>query len=235
MNTGERGVPGGLSSEEAARRLALEGPNELPRPPRRTAWRILLEVAREPMFQLLGAAVAIYLVLGDVSEAGVLLAFLGVIVAITLVQERRTERVLEALHDMTSPRALVRRDGQPRRVAGTELVRGDTIELAEGDRVPADAQLLEANDLAIDESLLSGESLPLAKGAPAPSHRALRRWCTPGHWWLRAGAWPGSRPLARAARSGASARCWERSRRKRRPCTCRHGNWCAGSRCSAWR
>ncbi|MHA3902452.1 cation-translocating P-type ATPase [Castellaniella sp. WN] len=153
----------GLDSAEAARRLALDGPNELPRPPRRTAWRILLEVAREPMFQLLAVAVSIYLLLGDISEAGVLLAFLAVIVAITLVQERRTEKVLEALRDMTSPRALVWRDGERRRVAGRDLVRGDLIELSEGDRVPADAQLLEANDLAVDESLLSGESLPVIK------------------------------------------------------------------------
>jgi Ca2+-transporting ATPase len=157
--------PAGLSREEAARRLAADGPNELPRPPQRTTWRIALEVAREPMFQLLAAAVAVYLVLGDLSEASVLLAFLGVIVAITLVQERRTERVLEALHDMTSPRALVWRDGQRERIAGVAVVCGDVLELVEGDRVPADARLVEANDLLVDESLLSGESLPIAMHA----------------------------------------------------------------------
>ena len=159
--------PLGLTREEAARRLASDGPNDLPRPPRRTTGRIAFEVAREPMFQLLAAAVAIYLVLGDLSEASVLLAFVGVIVAITLVQERRTERVLEALHDMTSPRALVWRDGQRERMAGVAVVCGDILELVEGDRVPADARLLEANDLLIDESLLSGESLPVAKRAAA--------------------------------------------------------------------
>jgi len=153
----------GLSAEQAARRLARDGPNELPRPPRRTAWHILLEVAREPMLQLLVVAVAIYFVLGDMAEASVLLAFVAVIVAITLVQERRTERVLEALRDMTSPRAMVWRDGEPRRVAGFELVCGDIIELTEGDRVPADGRLISANDLAVDESLLSGESLSVAK------------------------------------------------------------------------
>ena len=118
------------------------------------------------MLQLMAGAVAIYLVLGDVSEAGVLLAFLGVIVSITLVQERRTERVLEALHAMTSPRAIVWRNGERQRVAGFELVRADVIELAEGDRVPADACLLQASDLAVDESLLSGESLPVSKCVP---------------------------------------------------------------------
>ena len=155
----------GLSSAQAAQRLAEEGPNDLPRQPPRTAWRILREVAREPLFQLLAAALAIYMVLGETSEAAVLLGFLAVIVAITVVQERRTERVLEALHDMTSPRALVWRDGRAQRVAGRELVRSDRIALAEGDRVPADARLLEAGDLAVDESLLSGESLPVAKSA----------------------------------------------------------------------
>ncbi len=162
-------APKGLSTEQAAQRLAADGPNDLPHPPKRTLWRIALEVGREPMFQLLAAAVAIYLVLGDVSEASVLLAFLGVIVAITLVQERRTERVLETLHDMTSPRALVWRDGQRQRLAGTQVVCGDLLELTEGDRVPADARLLASNDLLVDESLLSGESLPVAKRAsPAP-------------------------------------------------------------------
>lgn len=160
----EAAVPG-LTRDEAARGLEADGPNDLPRPPRRTLWRIAFEVAREPMFQLLAAAVAIYLVLGNVSEAAVLLAFVAVTVAITLVQERRTERVLEALHDMTSPRALVWREGQRERIAGTEVVCGDLLELVEGDRVPADARLLEANDLLVDESLLSGESLPVAKHA----------------------------------------------------------------------
>src|SRR5690606_39904992 len=120
-----------------------DGPNELPRPPRRTAWRFLLEISCEPMFQLLGLAVFIYLLLGDRAEAGMLLAFLLIIIAITLIQEWRTERVLETLRDMTSPRALVWRDGQQQRIAGRDLVQGDLIELAEGDRVPADAQLLE--------------------------------------------------------------------------------------------
>jgi Ca2+-transporting ATPase len=155
----------GLTRQEATRRLAADGPNDLPRPPQRTTWRIAYEVAREPMFQLLAAAAAIYLVLGDVSEAAVLLAFVAVTVAITLVQERRTERVLEALHDMTSPRALVWRDGRRERLAGVDVVCGDLLELVEGDRVPADARLLEANDLLVDESLLSGESLPVAKHA----------------------------------------------------------------------
>ena len=155
----------GLSSAEAARRLASEGPNELPQLRRRTLARIALEVAREPMFQLLVAAAAIYFLLGDAGEALMLLAFVAMIVTITLVQERRTERVLEALRDLTSPRALVLRDGQRMRIAGREVVRGDLLILHEGDRVSADALLLVAHDLATDESLLTGESVPVRKVA----------------------------------------------------------------------
>ena len=167
MSAARTEPPPSLTQEQATHQRALDGPNELPRPPRRTAWRILLEVAREPMLQLLVAAVGLYLALGNTAEAGVLLVFVAMIVTITLVQERRTERVLEALHDMTSPRAVVWRDATRQRVAGTALVRGDIIELTEGDRVPADARLLAANDLAVDESLLTGESLPVAKAAEA--------------------------------------------------------------------
>lgn len=165
MDTTNKPAVIGLSSKDAAARLKRCGPNDLPRQPRRTVRRILLEVVREPMLQLLAMAVTIYWMLGDHAEASVLLIFLSVIVLITVIQEWRTERVLEALHAMTSPRAQVWRDGQRLRIAGSEVVEGDTIELVEGDRVPADAKLLQANDLAIDESLLSGESLPVSKCA----------------------------------------------------------------------
>ncbi len=153
----------GLSSADAAQRLAAEGANELPQARRRTMARIAMEVVREPMFQLLVAAALIYLLLGDAGEALMLLAFVVMIVVITLVQERRTERVLEALRDLTSPRALVVRDGQRVRIAGREVVRGDLLVLHEGDRVPADALLLAAHDLQTDESLLTGEAVPVRK------------------------------------------------------------------------
>jgi Ca2+-transporting ATPase len=153
----------GLSEIDAAARLEAEGPNELPRPDRRTALRILLDVVREPMFALLLGAGAIYLVLGDLEEALILLIFATASVSIAVVQETRTERVLEALRDLTSPRALVIRDGKRRRIPGREVVRGDYVVLAEGDRVPADALLLRANDLQTDESLLTGESVPVRK------------------------------------------------------------------------
>jgi Ca2+-transporting ATPase len=153
----------GLSSAEAAQRFAAEGPNALPAAGRRGALKIALEVVREPMFLLLVAGSLIYLLLGDVREALVLAASIVVVMAITVAQERKSERALEALRDLSSPRALVIRDGAALRVAGAEVVRGDLAILSEGDRVPADALVEWANDLVLDESLLTGESLPVDK------------------------------------------------------------------------
>jgi Ca2+-transporting ATPase len=153
----------GLSEAEAQARLNTEGYNELPRPDRRTAWRIVFEVLREPMIALLIAGGIVYLALGDWREAVILLVFANLSVVITVFQETRTERVIEALRELTSPRALVIRDGERKRIPGREVARGDTIVLAEGDRVPADAALVECEDLQVDESLLTGESAPVRK------------------------------------------------------------------------
>ncbi len=158
----------GLSSAEAAARLAADGPNLLPGAAPRGTFSIALEVLREPMFLLLVASAGIYLMLGDVSEALVLMASIVVVMGITVVQEKKSERALEALRDLSSPRALVVRDGAEVRIAGADVVRGDLMLLAEGDRVPADAELLLTNDLTIDESLLTGESLPAEKAAGLP-------------------------------------------------------------------
>src|SRR6476646_10531042 len=153
----------GLSEADAQARLKAEGYNELPRPNQRTALRIIVEVMREPMLALLLGGGVIYLALGDLKEALILLAFATMSVLITVVQETRTERVLEALRDLTSPRALVIRDGARKRIAGREVVRGDLVVLGEGDRVPADAVLFQSHDLQTDESLLTGESVPVRK------------------------------------------------------------------------
>jgi Ca2+-transporting ATPase len=128
----------GLTAAEAARRLADDGPNALAQQQRRTIWRVLFEVVREPMFLLLLGAAGLYLVLGDVSEGLTLLGFVLVIIGITVVQEGRTERALDALRDLSSPKATVVRDGERRVISSLEVVRGDTLWIAEGDRVPAD-------------------------------------------------------------------------------------------------
>ena len=119
----------------------------------------------EPMFLLLFGAAGIYMLLGDRTEAFVLLVSVLVIITITIYQERKTERVLEALRDLSSPRALVVRDGERRRIPGREVVIDDLLVVAEGDRIAADGRLLTAVDLRVDESLLTGESVPVDKRA----------------------------------------------------------------------
>lgn len=163
MSGTEATRPAGLSEAEARARLEEDGANELPRPERRSPLRIVMEVLREPMLVLLLCGGLVYLVLGDLREALILLVFGAMSIVITVVQETRTERVLEALRDLSSPRALVVRDGARRRIAGREVVRGDLLVLGEGDRIPADAALVDARDLQIDESLLTGESVPVRK------------------------------------------------------------------------
>ena len=153
----------GLTSGEAARIFLEEGPNELSSSKQRGNLRIALDVMRDPMFLLLVACGGIYFLVGDLQEALMLLAFVFFVMGITLYQETKTERALEALRDLSSPRALVVRDGIQQRIAGREVVRGDIIVLSEGDRVPADALLLECGSLSTDESLLTGESLAVRK------------------------------------------------------------------------
>src|SRR5665213_3044078 len=157
----------GLTAAEAARRLQLEGYNELPAAETRSVFRIVWEVVRQPMFALLIAGGVVYLLLGDRMEAILLLAFASLSVSITIVQESRSEKVLEALRNLASPRALVIRDGRRIQIAGREVVRGDVIVIGEGDRVAADATLLKGHDLMLDESLLTGESVAVRKLAPA--------------------------------------------------------------------
>ncbi len=163
----------GLSDAQSAERFRVEGCNELPTGKPRSLLGVTLGVMREPMFLLLLVSGGLYLLLGDVREASLLLFFVFVVLGIALYQERKTERVLDALRDLSSPRARVIRDGRERRIPGREVVRGDILLLAEGDRVPADARLLWCSNLSADESLLTGESAPVRKRAAddAPAAR----------------------------------------------------------------
>ena len=155
----------GLSEAEATNRLKQEGFNELPSSKQRSILAIAYEVVQEPIFLLLVACGAIYFSLGEVQDALILLGFVFFIMGITLYQEQKTEHALEALRDLSSPRALVIRDGHSQRIAGRDVVRGDMIVLAEGDRIPADAVILSSTNLTADESLLTGESVPVRKVA----------------------------------------------------------------------
>jgi Ca2+-transporting ATPase len=155
----------GLTEAEAAERLAREGYNDLPAARRSSSLAIILEVSREPMFALLLGAGLLYALIGDLGEALMLLAFATISVSIAIIQRGRSERVLDALRDLTSPRALVVRAGTRRRIPGREVVRGDVLVLNEGDRVPADSVLISGTDVRVDESLLTGESVPVRKQA----------------------------------------------------------------------
>lgn len=153
----------GLSGEEASRILSEEGYNELPEGKKRTTLHIIFEVIKEPMFLLLLSCGTLYFFLGEFSDAAMLSAFVFFVIGITVYQERKVENALEALKDLSSPRALVIRDGEQKRIAGREVVRGDIVVLSEGDRVPADGALVFSSNLTVDESLLTGESAPVLK------------------------------------------------------------------------
>ncbi|MGA8515417.1 MAG: cation-translocating P-type ATPase, partial [Burkholderiaceae bacterium] len=137
--------------------------------------RIVVDVVQEPMFLMLLGAGAVYLWIGDTAEASFLLVSVLAVIGLTLGQERKTQRALEALRDLSAPRALVIRDGAELRIAGREVVVGDLLVLHEGDRIAADAVLLQGQ-ISTDESLLTGEAAPqdklpgsddLALGLPA--------------------------------------------------------------------
>jgi P-type Ca2+ transporter type 2C len=153
----------GLPSAAAIARLKRDGYNELPSTQARSLLSIAWDSIQDPIFLLLVGGGIIYWILGDLQEALILLGFVVFLTAISLYQEGKTEHALEALRDLSSPRALVIRDGQRKRIAGREVVRDDILVLAEGDRVPADAIVISCTNLSTDESLLTGESLPVRK------------------------------------------------------------------------
>lgn len=158
---------GGLSSEEAARRLAETGANELPAARTRSLPAIVLETMREPMFILLIGAAALYLMLGDLGEG--LFLTVGALASIGLVifQEARSERALAALRTLSQPLARVRRDGDVMKIPAREIVPGDLVIIGEGERVACDGRLVGGGVLTIDESVLTGESATVNR-SPGP-------------------------------------------------------------------
>lgn len=161
--SGDAPAAPGLSTAQAAERLQQDGPNALPSDQQRGLWAIVRETLSDPMFALLLGAGVLYLVLGDLQEGLILLGLVLVVLALTLYQEGKTEHALASLRDLTSPRALVLRDGAPLRIAGREVVQGDLLILTEGDRIAADAVLVEGDEVQVDESLLTGEPIPVEK------------------------------------------------------------------------
>jgi P-type Ca2+ transporter type 2C len=153
----------GLSVEEAAKRLKTDGYNELPSQKGQNIFVLIFNVIKEPMLLMLLGSGLLYLLLGEPKDAAMLLTFVLVVIGITFYEERKTERTLEALKNLSSPRALVVRDGKECRIPGREVVVGDIIVIQEGDRVPADARILQSSNILVDESLLTGESVPVRK------------------------------------------------------------------------
>src|SRR6185437_3995142 len=156
---------GGLSSAEAAARLARFGPNELPRARRTPLWRMIADQVRDPLVLVLVVAAVLTLVTGDWTDAGVILLVIVVNTAAGVTQEVKAGQAIAALSELTAPEARVLRDGEQRTVPAPELVAGDVLVLAEGDIVPADAAVTEAAALLVDESALTGESVPAEKTA----------------------------------------------------------------------
>ncbi|MFA5048158.1 MAG: cation-translocating P-type ATPase [Patescibacteria group bacterium] len=163
MELGEQVL--GLSKKEAEELLARFGYNELPSQKKRGFFAVLFGVVREPMLLLLLASGAIYFLVGEPKDASVLLTFVFVVLGITFYQERKTEKALEALKNLSSPKTLVRRSGVERFIPSREVVSGDIVILREGDKVPADAIIISATNLAVNESLLTGESIAVRKVA----------------------------------------------------------------------
>ena len=155
----------GLRQEEAEKRRAEDGYNELPAEKKRTILNIAFDTMHEPMFLLLVACGVIYFFVGDIEGALMLLAFVFFVIGITIYQEGKVEKALEALRDLSSPRARVIRGGKQFVIPGREVVRGDIILLSEGDRVPADVVVLSCSNFMVDESLLTGESAAVRKSA----------------------------------------------------------------------
>jgi Ca2+-transporting ATPase len=169
----------GLSRTEAKEKLKTEGYNELPSSKKRNILAIAFEVVKEPMFLLLVACGGIYLFLGEPQDALMLLGFVFIMIGITIYQEGKTEKALDALRDLSSPRALVIRDGEHIRIPGREVVTGDMVCLSEGDRIPADGVVVWARNLTVDESLLTGESIAVRK-TPAEGDPECMKMEKPG-------------------------------------------------------
>jgi Ca2+-transporting ATPase len=159
----------GLTDQQAAQRLKRDGPNVLVTAGRRPIARIALQVALQPMFLLLLSTAAVYALLGSAGDAAVLLVSVVAVGSLSLMQEYRAERALEALKELASPRARVLRSGHLQRIASRDLVVGDRLLVGEGDRIACDAQIVEANGLLVDESMLTGESVPVLKSPAGTS------------------------------------------------------------------
>jgi Ca2+-transporting ATPase len=158
-------LPAGLSSAEAASLLGRYGGNIFYKPRGQGIWTILWRVLKEPMFVLLLIATLLYFILGERGQGLLMLAATAVVAAISIFQELRSTHALKALRKLNEPRSSVLRDGILKDLAVEEIVPGDIIRIEEGERVPADALVIRCNDLSVNESIVTGESIPVSKSS----------------------------------------------------------------------
>lgn len=164
----------GLSEKEVAFRLQRYGENTIRINETKRIFRILWDVVKEPMFLLLVAACVLYFVLGENAEGLMMVAALGFVGAISLFQEIKSSGALAALQQLAESKVKVIRDGVEKQVASEKLVPGDIIILTEGEKVPADAIVIQENDLSINESIITGESLPVEKNTSETSNKIFQ-------------------------------------------------------------
>lgn len=153
----------GLSEMEARQILDSDGFNEIPSKKKKNCLSMLFKIITEPILLLLLSADVIYFFLGETADALMLLFAVFMVIGITYYQERKTEKTLEALKNLSTPKALVIREGKQKIINSKELVKGDIIIIREGDYVPADASILSGENLSADESLLTGEAISVRK------------------------------------------------------------------------
>jgi P-type Ca2+ transporter type 2C len=153
----------GLTSAEANLRLEKYGSNEIPISEKHNLWWVILEVMREPMFILLAAAAFIYVSMGEKAESLLVAAFALMTIMLVIIQQNRSEKAIQALQALSAPNARIIRDGQEQKIAARGLVIGDILLVAEGERIGADAIIRRTQSLQVDESILTGESIPVHK------------------------------------------------------------------------
>ncbi|EPG72542.1 putative calcium-translocating P-type ATPase, PMCA-type [Leptospira fainei serovar Hurstbridge str. BUT 6] len=163
MSVVDAGKLSGLTSERAKKLLSEVGPNELPKLESSSLFRTILSVLEEPMIFLLLTCGGLYILLGKPEEAVALCIAVIAVISITIFQKNKTETALDSLRDLSIPFAVVIRDSIKSSISAKEIVPGDLVFIREGERIPADGFLVQDLNLQIDESLISGESVPVVK------------------------------------------------------------------------
>lgn len=167
---------GGLNSEEVEKLQKKYGMNELVSQEKPNMLKKFLGVFKEPMFLLLLIAATVYFLLGAPKDGAIMLVFVGFVASITFIQEWKTEKTMNALKDLTSPKVNTLRNGKNILIKSTELVPGDIVFLSEGERIPADCIVLEPSNFSVDESILTGESEYVMKVSTTQSEKSTDYW-----------------------------------------------------------